>query len=108
MDAIKQTDRNSRKQMDLVALLKANAVILDVRTNHEYIGGHIEGAINIPFEDLDLFCDEINSWDAPVLVCCTFGLKSEKAVRLLRLCGVEAYDAGAWRTLQDIKQVFNT
>lgn len=107
MDAIKQVDRNRRRQMDLVALLKADAVILDVRTNHEYIGGHIEGAINIPFEDLDLFCDEINNWEAPVLVCCTFGLKSEKAVRLLRLSGVEAYDAGGWRTLLEIKNVFD-
>ena len=97
---------NKKRQTDLVTLLLNNAIILDVRTCHEFVGGHIEGAINIPFEDIDLFCEEIKSWETPVLVCCSHGLRSEKAVRLLRLTGVDAYDAGSWETLAQIKEIF--
>ena len=33
--------------------------VLDVRTGEEYSGGHVPGAVNIPFEDIEKRRDEI-------------------------------------------------
>lgn len=48
---------------DLNDALKSNVstFILDVRTQQEYAGGHIKGAINIPFDDLEKRRNELSS-----------------------------------------------
>ena len=37
---------------DYAALVKAGAVIVDVRTKGEYQSGHIKGSLNIPVNEL--------------------------------------------------------
>ena len=43
---------SSKPSADFAALVKAGAIILDVRSKGEYSGGHIKGSINIPVDQL--------------------------------------------------------
>ncbi|UCH57387.1 MAG: rhodanese-like domain-containing protein [Candidatus Bathyarchaeota archaeon] len=61
-------------------------VILDVRTEAEFKEGHIEGAINIPVEELQGRLVEINPVDE-FLVYCRTGNRSATAVGILEQNG---------------------
>ena len=58
-------------------------VILDVRTVSEFDSGHVEGAINIPVEELSKRLSELNSNDE-LLVYCRTGNRSTTAVGILK------------------------
>lgn len=61
-----------------------NLIILDVRTKEEFDAGHIEGAIQIPVEELKNRVSEIEEYkDEPLLVYCRSGNRSSKAVDIL-------------------------
>ena len=62
---------------------RPNLVILDVRTPSEFDDGHIEGAINIPVDDLVGRLDEL-SIDEELLVYCRTGNRSARAVETLQ------------------------
>ena len=72
---------------DLIAE-KADLVILDVRTIPEFDSGHLEGAINIPVEELSQRLSELNQKDE-LLVYCKTGNRSTTAVRILRENGYD-------------------
>jgi rhodanese-related sulfurtransferase len=61
---------------------KPDLVVLDVRTPSEYEDGHIEGAINIPVDELEERLGELDPGDE-LLVYCRTGNRSTRAVRLL-------------------------
>ena len=54
------------------ALYKKNILFIDARDESDYLAGHITGAINIPFEDLDNYKEKIEQIpkDKPVVVYC--------------------------------------
>lgn len=59
-------------------------LILDTRTQDEYDAGHIEGAILIPYNELERRIDEIDGFeDKPILVYCRTGNRSAVAVQIL-------------------------
>ena len=45
-----------------------NVMIIDLRDREEYEMSHFEGAVNIPYEDLDL-CDDLPAHKTLVLYC---------------------------------------
>jgi rhodanese-related sulfurtransferase len=61
---------------------KPDLVILDVRTASEYDEGHIEGAVNIPVQELSVRFDELSIEDE-LLVYCRTGNRSAQAVDIL-------------------------
>jgi NADPH-dependent 2,4-dienoyl-CoA reductase/sulfur reductase-like enzyme/rhodanese-related sulfurtransferase len=63
---------------------KTDALILDVRTPSEYDFGHIEGAINIPIDELRSRMNEL-PLDREILTYCSVGQRSYYAARALRL-----------------------
>jgi len=65
---------------------KPDLVILDVRTVSEYEAGYIEGAVNIPVQELSAHLDELSSEDE-LLVYCRTGNRSAQAVDILRDAG---------------------
>jgi rhodanese-related sulfurtransferase len=65
---------------------KPDLVILDVRTASEYEDGHIEGAVNIPVQELSARFDELSNEDE-LLVYCRAGNRSAQAVGLLQDVG---------------------
>lgn len=79
-------------------LVSAGAVLLDVRTPEEFSGGHVDGARNVPVDDLSQRFAEIPR-DKVVVVYCHSGARSARAVGMLRRAGYQARDLGpmsAW------------
>ena len=75
-----------------------NFIIVDVRTKEEYEISHIEGAINIPY-------DEINKKttldkEKFVFVYCKSGTRSNIAFNSLKELGYDVYDMGAFDSLE--------
>lgn len=59
-----------------------NYLLVDVRTKFEYNNGHIEGAINIPLDNLREHLDELDK-DKLIVVYCQVGLRGYLADRIL-------------------------
>jgi rhodanese-related sulfurtransferase len=74
--------------------------LIDVRTPEEFASGHIEGAINIPVQELQQRMDEVSS-DEPVVLYCRSGNRSNQAAQILDGAGYSGvYDLGgviAWQ-----------
>lgn len=74
-----------------------SVTLLDVRTEGEYAGGHLEGFRNIPVDALREHLDEIEK-RKPVYVICQSGLRSYVAARILAGNGYDAYNfSGGFR-----------
>ena len=76
-----------------------NLIILDVRTSDEYMGEHIEDAINIDFYS-DTFREDLNKLDKEkvYIVHCQAGGRSSKALDIMNGLGFkEAYNMGGIR-----------
>ena len=67
----------------------AGAVLLDVRTPAEFAEGHIEGAINIDFENPN-FSAEIQKLDTAksYFVYCRSGNRSGQAIPIMKRAGI--------------------
>ena len=63
------------------------AVIVDVRSEDEYAQGHIPGAINIPYENIESICKTVLDKDTPIYSYCLSGSRSSKAVKVLKTMG---------------------
>ena len=61
-------------------------IVIDVRSDAEHAGGHIEGSLNIPLTHLDERIGEIPT-DRPVAVHCEGGYRSAIAASLLQKLG---------------------
>ena len=83
---------------DLDSLLRNDHVtLLDTRTVKEYSGGHIDGFMNIPVDELRERLDELDA-SKPVYVICQSGLRSYIASRILEGNGFHTYNfAGGYR-----------
>lgn len=64
-------------------------VLLDVRTVDEYTEGHIEGAINIPLNELTANLDLLPDLEAEIIVYCGSGHRSAVAMGALNLLGYD-------------------
>jgi len=73
--------------------LNPELVILDVRNPYEleeYLG-HIDGAINIPVQELEKRIDELNKYkDREIAVICRSGVRSVTATNILLQNGFNA------------------
>lgn len=79
-------------------LVDDGALLLDVRTPQEFASGHIEGALNIPIDELSTRLDELGSHERPIVVYCRSGSRSRHAAELLERQGFEdVYDLGSFR-----------
>ena len=65
-------------------LINDGAVVIDVRTEEEYNGGHVKGAINIPLDVIDTIDYEK---DVTIIVYCASGVRSLEAVNKLSNMG---------------------
>ena len=68
-------------------LVAAGARLLDVRTAGEFAGRHIDGALNIPVQELESRVGEVGPRDKPVVVYCLSGARSARAVGILKAAG---------------------
>ncbi len=83
--------------------LPPELVVLDVRENHEWAGGHIPGAVHIPLGELLERKDELDP-QVQTLVVCHVGGRSARATAYLVANGYQAVnlDGGmiAWTEAQ--------
>ncbi len=88
-------------QSPIDAARAQGAVIIDVRSAAEFAGGHTDGAVNIPLDQLETKLGVIKNYQKPVIVCCASGMRSGRAKDLLTSKGItDLYDAGSWRNLK--------
>lgn len=71
---------------DLVARDKDQTILLDVRSPLEFANGHIDGAINIPVDELRNRINEIDQ-SKEIWVYCQVGLRGYTASRILAQLG---------------------
>jgi len=73
---------------ELNSWLQQGAKIIDVRTQMEYVGFHIPGAVNIPYDEIDHYMEEIKSWNSLIIVYSTYGLRSKIIAAKLQKKGI--------------------
>jgi rhodanese-related sulfurtransferase len=80
-----------------------NSVIIDVRTVGEFNSGAIDGAINIPLDELENRLDLVRNYDE-IIVYCQSGGRSARATQLLKNAGfVNVTDGGGIQQMQQKK-----
>lgn len=89
--------------MNTSELLKsAQAVVVDVRTPGEYMGGHVAGSINIPLNEVPTRVDEFKEM-GKVVLCCASGGRSGQATMFLQQYGIECVNGGSWLDVNYLK-----
>ncbi len=75
----------------LVSLVNRDgAVIVDVRDSKEYGGGHIAGAVNMPYMAIDSRVGELEPYkEKPIVLVCKMGQHAGAVGRKLRAQGFE-------------------
>lgn len=77
-------------------LVEAGAQLVDVRTPAEFADGHLDGAVNIPVQELERRMAELGPKDRPVVVYCRSGNRSGRAANMLKTAGYpKVHDLGA-------------
>jgi len=77
-------------------LVANGALLVDVRTPGEFAAGHVDGAINIPVQELEGRITELGAKDRQVVLYCRSGARSGRARSLLQGEGFSAvHDLGA-------------
>lgn len=67
-----------------------NALLVDVRNESEYAGGHIPGSWNLPLSRILKDAEvELPNKDVPIFVYCQSGARSARSAKLLELLGYE-------------------
>jgi len=80
-------------------MVEAGARLVDVRTPREFASGHLEGAVNIPLQELPNRVQEIGPPGTPVVVYCAQGPRSAMAERFLRAQGfADVHNLGGMST----------
>lgn len=84
--------------MTLSELLKQqNAVVIDVRTPAEFMGGHVAGSRNIPLQTIPQHVAELKALNKPIVLCCASGGRSGQATAFLQAQGLkDCYNGGSW------------
>ena len=87
-----------------VALINANGVVVDLRSQEAFANGHIVNAMNIPFAELEASLGKIEQYKSkPIVAVCDAGNTSVRATAILRNAEFgSAYSLkggmGAWTT----------
>lgn len=95
---------DAEEQENIRSLLAdGEAILVDVRTPREFSSGRVDGAKNIPVQQLEQRLDELEDKDQAVLVYCRSGNRSSRAAQILENAGFErVYDLGSLRSAQRI------
>lgn len=75
---------------DVLGNLKPGEVILDVRRRDEYAAGHLDGAINIPHDEILLHLDELKKYKT-IYIHCRSGGRAQVARDVLKEAGLSNF-----------------
>lgn len=82
--------------------LKQDAIIIDVRTPEEFMGGHVVGSRNIPLNEIEPRLEEFTQFTQPIILCCASGNRSQKATDYLRQYDIDCINGGGWLTVNSL------
>lgn len=83
-------------------VVEKEALIVDVRSKNEFASGHLEGAINIPLELVEMKADTLRS-HPQIVVYCRSGNRSAHAKKILTDCGINnVIDGGSLAQAQEL------
>lgn len=84
-------------------IMEGNAVLIDVRTHDEYKNGYLNGAVNVPLDDIETkITDIIPDKTTPVYVYCRSGRRSGIAEEKLKKMGYTAiHNMGGFKNAKD-------
>ena len=87
-------------KIDYAQLVKDGAIILDVRTQGEYAGGHIDNSINIAVDRLEANLHRFKDKKKTIITCCASGMRSGSAKSVLQSNGyLSVHNGGSWQKL---------
>jgi len=82
---------------EIKQLTEKGAQLIDVRSNIEFMGGALSGAVNIPFESMQHSAHSIDK-DKPVILYCRSGMRSGAVKQFLEALGFcEVYNIGGYK-----------
>ena len=74
-----------------------DAVIIDVRTPEEFMGGHVAGSKNIPLMEIPHRIEELKTMGGEIILCCASGNRSGQATYFLQNEGfTNVHNGGSW------------
>ncbi len=89
--------RGKKMKKLLPDLIKNGAVIVDVRSAAEFIGGANPNSINIPLDQLTEESLRKFPKSSPIVLCCASGMRSGMAVSTVKNFGFSnVVNAGPW------------
>lgn len=96
-------DKDPRVAWDKI---DAGATVIDVRTAEEFAAGHLDNAINIPFEEIAAKINTLDiAKDTQIVLYCRSGRRSGIAFDTLVAEGfTQSYNGGGFETLSQFKQ----
>ncbi len=77
-----------KDETELNEFLSAHSYLVDVRTEAEFRGGSIEGAVNIPLSDIKRKHEKLIG-KTNIVVFCRSGIRSKAAVLALKEMGIK-------------------
>lgn len=84
-------------------VLKKGAVVVDVRSPHEYDNGRVPNSLNIPIERIAANIERLKEMNVPIVFCCSTDNRSQKAKAIMKASGLkDVYDAGSWQRVVKI------
>ncbi len=96
-----QTTKLSMQTIE--AEMTNGAQLIDVRTPEEYAAGHIDGAINLPLQDIEAGTFPAGDMSKPAYLYCRSGNRSSQATALLKTAGyTNVTDLGAMTEVQSL------
>lgn len=91
----------NKRKIKMNEVLENGAVIIDVRSKEEFQQGHVKGSVNMPLPTITGQINKINEMKKPVVLCCASGMRSGSATAILKGAGIECYNGGSWRNLNN-------
>ncbi len=81
-----------------VAQLKHGAMLIDVRSPAEFSSGHLQGAINMPVQQIEsLIADQVKDKNRVILLHCQSGMRSGAARNRLNALGyTQVFNLGSY------------
>lgn len=86
---------------DYKSMLDNGAVIIDVRSEKEFLTGHVDNSLNIPLADLPSHFNKLKDKHQHIILCCKSGMRTRAAEILMSSKGyVNIVNGGSWSHLQ--------
>ncbi len=86
---------------DYKTLVAQGAIIVDVRSVGEFNSGHIDGAINMPVDNLAKNLGKLKDQNQVIITCCASGMRSGAAKNILQANGyANVHNGGGWTSLR--------